>query len=160
MWTGVLDVPAFETFVFGLEGHPGVIHELADLRLLGIGLERGPPRFLGHPEYIFGQVLVRILGTGGGFCHQGRVFGFKAVGDVLGEDQALAHLIRHAKGLAERKDQEVAKCGAWTYKEFQRLCHMAKAPPTFGEWNMFYARFIHLVSKYGDRPDDTGKLTR
>ncbi len=37
---------------------------------------------------------------------------------------------------------------------------MAKAPPTFGEWNMFYARFIRLVSKYSDRPDDAGKLTR
>ena len=45
----------------------------------------------------------------------------------------LAHLIRHAKGLAERKDHEIAKCGAWTHKELQRLCHMAKAPPTADE---------------------------
>jgi len=37
---------------------------------------------------------------------------------------------------------------------------MAKAPPTVGAWNMFYARFIRLVSKYSDRPDDAGKLTR
>ena len=72
----------------------------------------------------------------------------------------LAHLIRHAKGLAERKDPEIAKCGTWTHKELQRLCHMAKAPPTVGEWNMFYARFIRLVSTYSDRTDDAGKLTR
>ncbi|MGD9610969.1 MAG: transposase [Desulfovibrionaceae bacterium] len=65
----------------------------------------------------------------------------------------LAHLIRHAKGLAKRKNQAVAKCGAWTHKGLQRLCHMAKAPPTVGEWIMFYARFIRLVSKYSDRPD-------
>jgi len=72
----------------------------------------------------------------------------------------LAHLIRQAKGLSERKDPGIAKCGAWTHKELQRLCHMAKAPPTVGEWNMFYARFIRLVSKYADRQDDAGKLTR
>jgi len=45
----------------------------------------------------------------------------------------LAHLIRYAKGLAERKDREIATCGAWTHKELQRLCHMAKAPPTADE---------------------------
>jgi len=37
---------------------------------------------------------------------------------------------------------------------------MAKAPPTVGEWNMFYARFIRLVSKYKRPTDDAGKLTR
>ena len=37
---------------------------------------------------------------------------------------------------------------------------MANAPPTVGEWNMFYARFIRLVSSYVDRQDDAGKLTR
>jgi len=72
----------------------------------------------------------------------------------------LAHLIRQAKGLSERKDVEIAKCGVWTHKELKRLCHMAKAPPTVGEWNMFYARFIRLVSKYSGRQDDAGKLTR
>lgn len=72
----------------------------------------------------------------------------------------LAHLIRQAKGLSERKDVEIAKCGAWTHKELVRLCLMAKAPPSVGEWNMFYARFIHLVSQYSSRQDDAGKLTR
>ena len=37
---------------------------------------------------------------------------------------------------------------------------MAKAPPTVGEWNMFYARFIRLVFKCSDRTDDAGKLPR
>ena len=72
----------------------------------------------------------------------------------------LAHLIRQAKALSERKDAEIVKCGTWTHEELKRLCHMAKAPPSVGEWNMFYARFIRLVSKYFDRQDDTGKLTR
>ena len=72
----------------------------------------------------------------------------------------LAHLIRQAKSLSERKDAEIAKCGTWTHEELKRLCHMAKAPPSVGEWNMFYARFIRLVSKYSDRQDDAGKLSR
>ena len=72
----------------------------------------------------------------------------------------LAHLLRQAKAISERTDIEMAKCGAWTHAELQRLCHMAKAPPSVGEWNMFYARFIRLVSKYGDRKDDAGKLSR
>lgn len=72
----------------------------------------------------------------------------------------LAHLIRQARGLSERKDPGIARCGAWTLKELKRLCRMANAPPTVGEWNMFYARFIRLVSSYVDRQDDAGKLTR
>jgi transposase len=72
----------------------------------------------------------------------------------------LAHLIRQAKGLSERKDVEIAKCGAWAHDELVRLCHMANAPPSSGEWNMWYARFIHLTSLYSNRQDDAGKLTR
>lgn len=72
----------------------------------------------------------------------------------------LAHLIREATGLAERRNPELARCGAWAREELRRLCRMAKTPPTVGEWNMFYARFIRLVSMYGDRKDDAGKLTR
>ena len=79
----------------------------------------------------------------------------------VGERQAcLAHLIREANGLAERKNQEIAKFGAWAREELRRLCRMSKEPPTVGEWNMFYARFIRLVSMYGDRKDDAGKLAR
>ncbi|MEW6233684.1 MAG: IS66 family transposase [Chloroflexota bacterium] len=72
----------------------------------------------------------------------------------------LAHLIREAKGLAERRDSEQARCGTWAREELRRLCRMAKEPPSVGEWNMFYARFIRLVSMYGDRKDDAGKLAR
>ncbi|NEX15892.1 MAG: hypothetical protein C1943_04435 [Halochromatium sp.] len=72
----------------------------------------------------------------------------------------LAHLIREAKTHSERRAKEIARCGTWAREELQRLCRMAKTPPTVGEWSMFYARFIRLVSKYADRNDDAGKLTR
>lgn len=78
-----------------------------------------------------------------------------------GQRQAcLAHLIRQAKGLAERKDPAMAKCGVWARDELKRLCHMAKAPPTVGEWRMFFARLKRMISMYGDRKDDAGKLVR
>lgn len=78
-----------------------------------------------------------------------------------GQRQAcLAHLIREAEGLAERKDASLVKCGAWARDELRRLCHMSKAPPTVGEWRAFFARFKRLISIYGDRKDDAGKFAR
>ena len=72
----------------------------------------------------------------------------------------LAHLIRRAKALSERKDARVASCGAWAHKELRRLCRMAKEPPTVGEWNMFYARFIRLTTMYGEDKSEAGAFTR
>jgi len=78
-----------------------------------------------------------------------------------GQRQAcLAHLIREAEGLAERKDATLVKCGAWARDELRRLCHMAKAPPTVGEWRAFIARFHRMISIHGDRKDDAGRLVR
>lgn len=72
----------------------------------------------------------------------------------------LAHLIRTAKGLAERKDPELAACGKWTAKELQRLCKMANAPPTQGEWNAFFARLCRLIALYKDSKSEAGKFVR
>jgi len=79
----------------------------------------------------------------------------------VGQRQAcLAHLIREAEGLAERKDAALAKCGTWTRDELRRLCHMSKAPPTVGEWGTFIARLKRLIKIYGDRKDPAGRLVR
>jgi len=72
----------------------------------------------------------------------------------------LAHLIRAAKGLAQRRDQETARFGGWAQRELQRLCHMAHAPPNRGEWQAFYARIIHLITRNLDYEDDRGKFAR
>ncbi len=72
----------------------------------------------------------------------------------------LAHLIRRAKGLAARGDPELARCGRWARDELQRLVHMAKVPPTDGEWRAFYARLSHFIARYEERPDEAGKLAR
>ncbi|MFP4035829.1 MAG: IS66 family transposase [Desulfovermiculus sp.] len=72
----------------------------------------------------------------------------------------LAHLIRKALALSEHKDQEIAKCGAWAYKELHRLLEMANAPPSKGQWRAFYARFRRLISLYRDRKDQAGTFVR
>jgi len=72
----------------------------------------------------------------------------------------LAHYIRRAKGLAERKDEAVRRFGEKTQKELRLLCRWAKAPPNRGEWNAFYARFIHLVFSHESRQDDAGVFAR
>jgi transposase len=72
----------------------------------------------------------------------------------------LAHLIRTARGLSEKRDPQLAACGAWALSELQALCHMAKAPPTVGQWGAWYARFCRLINRYHERKDDTGRLAR
>ena len=70
----------------------------------------------------------------------------------------LAHLIRRAKGLRERKDPDIARFGIWCTSELQRLCNMAKKPPTQGEWNAFYARLCRLIGLYRDDKNDAGRM--
>ena len=72
----------------------------------------------------------------------------------------LAHLIRTARGLAARHDRDLAAGGAWALKEGRRLCQMAKAPPTGGEWRAWYARLCKLMDQYQERADDAGRLAR
>jgi transposase len=72
----------------------------------------------------------------------------------------LAHLIRDARGLSDRNNPEVAVFGRKALAELQRLCHMANAPPTVGQWRAFYARLSHLIFQNHDRKDEAGKFAR
>ena len=65
-----------------------------------------------------------------------------------------------ARGLAEKSKPDLSACGKWALKELQRLCHMAKAPPTGGEWSAWYARFCTLIGRYHEHQDDAGRLAR
>ena len=79
---------------------------------------------------------------------------------VYGRQSCLAHLIREAKGLSERHNPALSRPGAWVLKELRLLCRMAKTPPSVGQWNMFYARFIRLIGLYREQPDEVGQLVR
>jgi transposase len=79
---------------------------------------------------------------------------------VAQRQTCLAHLLRTARGLAERPSPDLAACGAWALAELQRLGHMATAPPTGGEWRAWYARLCRLLDQYHDRQDEAGKFAR
>jgi transposase len=79
---------------------------------------------------------------------------------VNARQTCLAHLIRTARGLAARQQPELAACGAWALVELQRLCQMAKAPPSGGEWRAWYARLCKLINSYHERSDEAGRFAR
>jgi hypothetical protein len=62
-----------------------------------------------------------------------------------------AHLIRTARGWAERPSPALAACGAWALAELRRLGHMAQAPPTGGEWRAWYARLCKWIERTRSR---------
>lgn len=85
--------------------------------------------------------------------------GYAVYRDWVGLRQAcLAHLIRDAQALSERKDENVAKFGGKAHRELQRLVHMAHSPPTVGEWRAFYARFICLITRHHGKGGEVEKF--
>jgi transposase len=79
---------------------------------------------------------------------------------VQARQTCLAHLIWSVRGLAARARPTLAACGTWVLAELQRLCHMATAPPTGGEWRAWYARLCKLIDQYHARTDDAGRFAR
>lgn len=72
----------------------------------------------------------------------------------------LAHLIRRAEGLSEKKDESLKAFGKTLLTELRRLCHWAKAPPDLDEELAFYNRIFHFLVEHQKRKDDAGKLAR
>jgi transposase len=72
----------------------------------------------------------------------------------------LAHLIRTAKGLAERVEVGIARFGRKVHTELQRLCHMGTERPTVGQWRAWYARFRSLLHQHTAREDKAGTFAR
>lgn len=72
----------------------------------------------------------------------------------------LAHLIRRAKALSERKNETLRDFGCSVLKELQLLCHWAKAPPSEKEWTDFYSRFILLLFLFEGADDEAGTMAR
>ena len=79
---------------------------------------------------------------------------------VHARQTCLAHLIRRARGLSERKDPELARFGRRVLAELQRLVHWATAPPTAGDVQTWYARMVHLLGQHRQRRDEAGTFAR
>jgi transposase len=72
----------------------------------------------------------------------------------------LAHLIRKAKALAERKDESIKQFGKSILKELRLLCHWARKPPDEKQWTDFYSRLILLLMLHEGADDEAGQLAR
>lgn len=72
----------------------------------------------------------------------------------------LAHLIRKAKALAERKDPAVSEFGKEITGDLQLLCHWAKEFPDNQEWRDFYKRFTDLIFDHKASEGEVGTLAR
>ena len=64
---------AFERRVIALDGHHGIIKELADERVLGAALQVRPAGFGRHPEDVVGRVFVAVFCVRAFFLLQLRV---------------------------------------------------------------------------------------
>ena len=88
-WAGViLGQHAFERRVVALDPRHGVVYQLTNRRLLGLGLQMLPAGLGGHPEDVVRAILVGVFGVSAfdllGF--EVRVVLLEGVGDVLQED--------------------------------------------------------------------------
>lgn len=72
----------------------------------------------------------------------------------------LAHLIRKAKGLSEKKDPDTKAFGQQVTRDLQLLCHWAKAFPDEYEWSVWYQRFTDLIFNHQEDKGEIGTLSR
>ena len=79
---------------------------------------------------------------------------------VNSRQTCLSHLIRRARGLAESSNPELSRCGEWALKELRTLVHMARVPPSAGQWSAFYARLCRLIALYRESKSEAGKFVR
>ena len=72
----------------------------------------------------------------------------------------LAHLIRQAKALSERKDESISRFGKNLLTQLRLLCSWAHAPPSEKQWSEFYSGLVLLLILFEGADDDAGRLAR
>jgi transposase len=72
----------------------------------------------------------------------------------------LAHLIRKADALAERKKSDHRRFGKIVAAWLRQLVSFAKAPPDSKQWSDFYTFFLFTISLWENDKTDAGKLAR
>lgn len=102
--------------------------------------------------------MKRSSRTGGGFWS---ATNYGVYRNWVNRRQAcLAHLIREAKGLAERADESCRRFGEQLKEALQQLCSFAHSPPGKTRWTRFYSRLMLLLLLFEAADDDAGKLAR
>ncbi len=72
----------------------------------------------------------------------------------------LAHLIRKADALAEKKNRDLRRFGEIVAVWLRQLVSFAKDPPTPKQWSEFYTFFLFTLSLWEEDKTDAGKLAR
>jgi transposase len=72
----------------------------------------------------------------------------------------LAHLIRKADALAERKKADLRRFGEIIAGWLRQLVHFAKEPPAPKQWSDFYTFFLFTVTLWESDETDAGRLAR
>ena len=79
---------------------------------------------------------------------------------VHGRQVCLAHLIRKADALVERKKPDVRRFGQIVGCHLRQLIQFSKDPPTPLQWNTFYSHLLFTLSLWESEGNDAGKLAR
>ena len=79
---------------------------------------------------------------------------------VNSRQTCLAHYIRKATALTERKDESISRFRESVRKQLQQLCHWAKAPPSEKQWTKFYSEFLLNLLLFDGADDGAGQLAR
>jgi len=74
--------------------------------------------------------------------------------------RGLAHLLRTAKGLTERRAAGSAHGGTRVPAALQRLCPRGTDRPTVGQWRAWEARGRSRVNRAATREDNAGTFAR
>jgi transposase len=79
---------------------------------------------------------------------------------VHGRQTCLAHLIRKADGLCERKKPDLRRFGQITSSSLRQLIQFSKDPPSGRQWQRFYAQLLFSLSLWEPDKSDAGQLAR
>jgi transposase len=79
---------------------------------------------------------------------------------VDGRQTCLAHLIRKADGLSERKNKELKYFGHLIASLLRQLTQFAKQPPSQKQWDAFYRHLLFTLKLYETEKTDAGLLSR
>ena len=72
----------------------------------------------------------------------------------------LAHLIRKAVGLSQRRKQNLKQFGQVMAAFLRQLVGFSPQLPSPKQWNVFYIHLLHTLRLYEPDKDDAGKLAR
>jgi transposase len=79
---------------------------------------------------------------------------------VHGRQSCIAHLIRKAEALAERKKPDLRRFGQIVAGHLRELIQFSKDPPSSRQWSEFYSTLLFTLSLWEEDKNDAGRLAR